>query len=72
MLIHLSLACFNISTGDVEDAPALNALQKFDVFERDGAVYIRGTEADIKFGQRNPVIKCSVSNADEKVVIVGG
>jgi hypothetical protein len=56
----------------VEDAPALNALQKFDIFERDNSVYIRGTEADIKFGQRNPVIKCSVSSAEEKVVIVGG
>ncbi|EPS30927.1 hypothetical protein PDE_05880 [Penicillium oxalicum 114-2] len=65
-------ACFNIKTGDVEDAPALDALKKFDIFERGGAVYIRGTEADIKGGKRNPVGKCSVSNAEEKVVVVGG
>ncbi|KAJ5580181.1 Apoptosis-inducing factor 1 [Penicillium hispanicum] len=65
-------ACFNITTGDVEDAPALNALNKFDVFEKDGAVYIRATEADIRAGQRDPVIKCSASKTDEKVVIIGG
>ncbi|KAJ5810587.1 Apoptosis-inducing factor 1 [Penicillium pulvis] len=65
-------ACYNIGTGDVEDAPALNALHKFDAFEKDGAVYIRATEADIKSGQRNPVGQCSVSKSDEKVVIIGG
>ncbi|KAJ5481049.1 Apoptosis-inducing factor 1 [Penicillium diatomitis] len=65
-------ACFNISTGDVEDAPALDALKKFEIFERDGAVYVRGTEADIKGGKRSPVGKCSVSNAEDKVVVVGG
>lgn len=56
----------------MEDAPALNALNKFDVFEKDGAVYIRASEADVKAGQRSPVMKCSVSNAEEKVVVVGG
>lgn len=65
-------ACFNVSTGDVEDAPALKALHKYDVFEKEGGVYIRAAEADIKSGQRNPVLKCSISNSDEKVVIVGG
>lgn len=51
-------ACFNISTGDVEDAPAPNALNKYELFERDGAVYINAKEEDIKSGQRNPVDKC--------------
>lgn len=64
-------ACFNVNTGDVEDAPAPNALQKYEVFEKEGAVYIRATEADIKSGQRDPVGKCSVQS-DEKVVVVGG
>ncbi|KAJ6084516.1 Apoptosis-inducing factor 1 [Penicillium sp. IBT 16267x] len=65
-------ACYDVGTGDIENAPALNALHKFDVFEKDGAVYIRATEADIKSGQRNPVGQCSVSKSDEKVVIIGG
>ncbi|KAK1817176.1 Apoptosis-inducing factor 1, partial [Friedmanniomyces endolithicus] len=30
-------ACFKISTGDVEDAPALDPLHKFAVEEKDGA-----------------------------------
>lgn len=65
-------ACFNVSSGDVEDAPALNALNKFDVFEKNGAVYIRANENDIKSGQRDPVLKCSASKAEEKVVVIGG
>ncbi|KAJ5201528.1 Pyridine nucleotide-disulfide oxidoreductase dimerization [Penicillium cinerascens] len=65
-------ACFKISSGDVEDAPALNALNKFDVFEKNGAVYIRATENDIKSGQRDPVLKCAASKAEEKVVVIGG
>jgi hypothetical protein len=65
------LACFNIGTGDVEDAPAPNALNTYEIIERDGAIYIRGEEAAIKSGQRSPNIRCSVA-APEKVVIVGG
>ncbi|KAF4213189.1 hypothetical protein CNMCM8980_010479 [Aspergillus fumigatiaffinis] len=64
-------ACFNIGSGDVEDAPAPNALNKFELVEKNGAVYIKGEEAAIKSGQRDPVFKCSPSTA-EKVVIVGG
>ncbi|KAL4897444.1 hypothetical protein BDV59DRAFT_197738 [Aspergillus ambiguus] len=64
-------ACFNIYTGDVEDAPAPNALKTFDVAEKNGAVYIKGDEAAIKSGQRDPAIKCSATSA-EKVVVIGG
>ncbi|KAJ5757102.1 uncharacterized protein N7511_007284 [Penicillium nucicola] len=65
-------ACFSVATGDVEDAPAPNALNKFEVFEKDNAVYIRAREEDVKAGQRNPVVKCSVSKPAEKVIVVGG
>ncbi|KAK0864556.1 Apoptosis-inducing factor 1 [Friedmanniomyces endolithicus] len=63
-------ACFKISTGDVEDAPALDPLHKFSVEEKDGAVYIKGQEADIKAGRRTLSPKCQ-SQGDEKVIIVG-
>jgi NADPH-dependent 2,4-dienoyl-CoA reductase/sulfur reductase-like enzyme/nitrite reductase/ring-hydroxylating ferredoxin subunit len=63
-------ACFNVSTGDVEDAPAPHALNKFDVVEKDGAVYIKGKEADIKGGKRTVNIK-TTPQSDEKVVIIG-
>lgn len=66
------VACFNIKTGDVEYAPAPNALNKFDVYEKDGAVFIKGEESAIRFGQRDPVMKCQVSSPEEKLVVVGG
>ena len=55
----------------MEDAPAPNALNKFGVVEKNGAVYVQGDEKDIRAGQRNPVVKCSASQP-EKVVVVGG
>ncbi|KAK4151661.1 cytochrome P450 [Chaetomidium leptoderma] len=66
-----AIACFNAKTGDVEDAPALNALPVFKATERDGAVYITGDAATIKRGNRTPNFKCTKSG-DDKVVVVGG
>ena len=65
------LACFNVTTGDVEDAPAPDHLNKFDVTEKNGGVFIKGEEQAIKSGRRIPNIKCN-SSGNDKVVIVGG
>ncbi|KAI1372877.1 hypothetical protein F4677DRAFT_462638 [Hypoxylon crocopeplum] len=67
-------ACFNGQTGDIENAPALDALAAFKVVEKDGAVYIEGEEATIKAGRRKPNFKCGTSGGAlaEKVVVVGG
>ncbi|KAF6789391.1 monodehydroascorbate reductase [Colletotrichum sojae] len=67
-------ACFNAKTGDVEEAPALDALPVFKVTERDGGVYISGNEATIKAGRRKPNFKCNTSGgaSDGGVVVVGG
>lgn len=70
-MLTARVACFNIGSGDVEDAPAPNALNKFDVYEKNGAVYIKGDEDAIRAGQRNPVRKGSASQP-ERVVVVGG
>ncbi|KAI4183751.1 MAG: hypothetical protein L6R41_005214 [Letrouitia leprolyta] len=64
-------ACFNVGTGDVEDAPALDPLARFEVYEKSGAVYIKGEEATIKASRRNPNVKCAAKGS-EKVVVVGG
>ncbi|KAL8721318.1 MAG: hypothetical protein Q9225_001978 [Loekoesia sp. 1 TL-2023] len=64
-------ACFNVGTGDVEDAPALDPLAKFEVYEKSGAVYIKGEEATIKASRRKPNVKCA-AQGQEKVVVVGG
>ncbi|KAM7205456.1 hypothetical protein V8F20_003225 [Naviculisporaceae sp. PSN 640] len=67
-------ACFNAKTGDIEDAPALNALPVFKTSLRDGAVYITGEAETIKSGNRKPTFKCSTAGASQpdKVVVVGG
>ncbi|KAI9835433.1 MAG: hypothetical protein M1819_002351 [Sarea resinae] len=64
-------ACFSVATGDVEDAPALDPLAKFEVYERDGAVYIRGDEEEIINGRRETNFSC-LAEGSEKVVIIGG
>lgn len=71
LMFYVWIACFNIGSGDVEDAPAPNALNKFEAFEKEDGVYIRGEEKAIRFGQRDPVLKCNVSEP-HKLVIVGG
>ena len=55
----------------MEDAPAPNALNKFDVFEKDGEVFVKGQRGTIASSVRKPVTSCSVSG-DSKVVIIGG
>ncbi|KAL9104516.1 MAG: hypothetical protein Q9163_000547 [Psora crenata] len=64
-------ACFNVGTGDVEDAPALDPLAKFDIVVRDGSLYIKGDEETIKASRRQVDTKCS-ADSQEKVVVVGG
>ncbi|KAK0732903.1 cytochrome P450 [Lasiosphaeria miniovina] len=63
--------CFNSKTGDIEDAPGLDALPVFKTTERDGAVYITGDADTIKSGRRKPNFKCTATGGD-KVVVVGG
>lgn len=65
-------ACFNVKTGDIEDAPAPDPLQKFEIVQKDGAVYIRGTEEQIKANRRTLNIKCQSQNKDQVVIIGRG
>lgn len=65
-------ACFKISTGDVEDAPALDPLAKFKVVQKDGAVYISGEESALKAGRRKLNIKCSAKSQEHTVIVGGG
>ncbi|KAH7357579.1 rubredoxin-NAD(+) reductase [Pyrenochaeta sp. MPI-SDFR-AT-0127] len=64
-------ACFKVSTGDVEDAPALDPISKYEVLERDGAVYIKTDEDTLKANRRALNVKCS-SVSDEHVLVIGG
>lgn len=60
-----------MSTGDVEDAPALDPISKFEVFERDGAVYVKTDQDTLKASRGKLNLKCS-SVSDEKVLVIGG
>ncbi|GAB7354971.1 hypothetical protein MBLNU459_g5585t1 [Dothideomycetes sp. NU459] len=65
-------ACFKVSSGDVEDAPALDPLAKFEVYEKNGGVYIKGEEKVIKANRRGLSIKCSAKGNDKLVIIGSG
>ncbi|KAG6040294.1 hypothetical protein E4U41_000979 [Claviceps citrina] len=54
-------ACFSTSNGDVEEAPALDALPVFNVIQRGDAVYITGDEESIKSSRRRPNFNCNAS-----------
>lgn len=60
-----------MSTGGVEDAPALDPIAKYELVEKDGAVYIKSDEDSIKANRRFLRPKCS-SVSDEKVLVIGG
>jgi len=64
-------ACFNVSTGDVEDPPALDPIAKYEVVEKDGAVYVKTTQEALKANRRFLNIKCS-SVSEDKVLVIGG
>ncbi|KAF2091194.1 hypothetical protein K490DRAFT_71422 [Saccharata proteae CBS 121410] len=64
-------ACFSVATGDVEDAPALDPIAKFEIIQKDGAVYIKGDEETIKASRRKLDFKCTASGS-EKVLVIGG
>lgn len=65
-------ACFKAGTGDIENAPALDALPVFELQERDGAVYVTGEEQAIKNSRRQPNVRISACSGSERVVMVGG
>jgi hypothetical protein len=69
--VSIDTACFNVRTGDIEEAPAPDPLTKFEVVEKNGGVYIKGEESAIKNGRGKANVACSAEGS-EKVVIVGG
>ncbi|KAI9644086.1 Apoptosis-inducing factor 1 [Ciborinia camelliae] len=65
-------ACFNTTNGDIENAPALDALPSFELSEKNGSVFVTGEQESIKGSRRKPNIKITGGVGPEKVVIVGG
>ncbi|OZJ04587.1 hypothetical protein BZG36_02761 [Bifiguratus adelaidae] len=70
------ISCFNVKTGDIEDAPALDNLQKYEVEIRGNDVYVKADEEGntaVKQGRRKPVCARKATPAHpDNVLIVGG
>jgi len=66
-------ACFNVKNGDIEDAPALDSLFKFEVEVRCDKVFVKADDGALKSGKRKPaVVKPLKKEQPRTVVIVGG
>jgi len=70
-------ACFNVSTGDIEDAPALAAIHSFETTIRDSKIYVTAEPSltTTATKSRLPTVRfkgLSLPAGDAGVVIVGG
>ncbi|MCJ1353018.1 MAG: hypothetical protein MMC33_003002 [Icmadophila ericetorum] len=68
-------ACFNVNSGDVEDAPALDPIATFELTEKNGGIYIKGDEQTIKAKRRTAKFggtRGCAAVAEESVIVVGG
>jgi len=64
-------ACFNATTGDIEDAPALDSLTKYKVSVEDDVIYIEASVDELKKSFRQP-LKTKGGDSGKGVVIIGG
>lgn len=70
----LIVACFNVCTGDIEDAPGLDSLWSFGASVKDGKIYVKASEKEVKskYGRVVPKSRTAKDHTKETVVIVGG
>nr|XP_010955288.1 leucine-zipper-like transcriptional regulator 1 isoform X2 [Camelus bactrianus] len=69
-------ACFNISTGDLEDFPGLDSLHKFQVKIEKEKVYVRASKQALQLQRRTKVMATCISpsaghSGSTNVLIVG-
>lgn len=69
-------ACFNVTTGDIEDAPGLDSLECFKVRIEGEDVYVQAEESQLKQSSRKlPSLTIDnqiLQGQDKTVVIIGG
>lgn len=69
-------ACFNVCTGDIEDAPAIDSIHSFVAEVKDGQIYVTANEENTLKNNmaRAPALSSITAGEDssESVVIVGG
>ena len=66
-------ACFNVATGDIEEAPALEALKCFDIVTENDSVYIFADASDFMTSSQPACKRTVEADMDgRRMVIVGG
>ncbi|KAJ7749504.1 hypothetical protein DFH07DRAFT_828598 [Mycena maculata] len=68
-------ACFNVCTGDIEDAPAPDALHSFQVKVSDGQIHVSANPADTQKANMSRAPKLTTTGTEthgDGVVIIGG
>lgn len=65
-------ACFNATSGDIEDYPGLDSLAKFEVFVKDGKVKVKVTEEGLQTGRRSKPLSRKQAGNEETILIIGG
>ena len=67
------VACFNVCTGDIEDAPGLDSLWSFNATVKNGKIVVSANEKEVKSKVGRVAAKiASKPEGKETVVIVGG
>jgi len=68
-------ACFNVCTGDIEDAPAPSALHSFKAFVQDGKIHVTadpGQTLKANMSRQPKLLATGASEGGSGLVIVGG
>lgn len=66
-------ACFNASTGDIEDFPGLDSLLTYDVqISDDGQVKIRAPKKELEQTRRTKMLSKRDSDNQSTIIVVGG
>lgn len=65
-------ACWKAATGDIEDAPGLDALASYKVSVKGGKVFVEADEDLLKEGRRLPKVCKKDNSVKTNVVVLGG
>lgn len=65
-------ACFNATTGDIEDFPGLDSLLSYSAEEKDGNIVVRASKAELALGRRQRRLARCPKGAPTVLVVGGG
>jgi len=65
-------ACFNTSTGDIEDSPGLDSIHTFKVRVEGDNVIVAAPAGELKVWKRTPRVGSCVASSNRLFVIIGG